>query len=1017
MTESKQADHSPEQKAAIEYIGGPQIILAGPGSGKTRVIVEKAAYLVEEKGYSADELLVLTYSSNTADELNQRIRFRQKDVPLPEASTFHAFGHRLVQRYYHLLGYSSPPELASDYQRYILMRQAYFKAAVIPPGLINPDSVMSDLESFVSRAADELVEPAEIEPLFQKWEANAKSLTNEDEKLELLQICEDLKFAARFYEIYERLKKENHLIDYGDMLRGAYKLLKSHKDILAAVRNKYRYILVDEFQDANSGQVEILHLIGRKSGKVCVVGDDDQSIYRFRGASYGSFINFQNKFPNTITHRLTINFRSSPPIVAASQALISFKGQERFDKEKKIVSNRQTGHKIGIMISTSQLVEAQRVKDLILSLLESKEVTNPNEIAVISRAHEHRRAIRRALSESRIPFQDLRPLSVFDIQDSYLIISMVRAILNDPRPDLIYPILAKYCRELSTVDYSEIGQIIRSNKPFEALKAITENADFPEKDRLSLKIIVSTIEELRGIQGLTPTSLMEALIDRTGLLKGAVAAGKEGETAVFALTALWNAMAEYEESGGGIDGLIDYLDWAEANGSIQVESLSSDGVKLITAHAAKGLEFPVVIVIGLSENRFPQGQKTKRFEFPQELSKEIEPPQDAHMQEERRLMYVAMTRAANRLYLSAIEHNRTKISRFIRELLEHPDNADFTMPADYDRSERFDNELDVFDRFEMINPERGLIESISSLKKKSPDSLEDNLTLMFEKLWQLLADAELVNTPEKFSKIVADSLARCSYVSSPKREWKSSARLRLSYTDLMTYKKCPLQYKFKKIYQIPEKVLPFLHLGNVMHSVLFESMATAKNIESITTEKLEKSFIEKWQKIRNPDIAWMESLKNAGFLMIHNFVKREKERTTKPIALEQRFEIELENCLLTGQIDRIDKDAEDELHLIDYKTGKIGARDSSFEKGDDQLVIYAIACNALFGGRLPKSAAYYYLADDREVPEPITPKKIDRVTKDVEMTAAEIAASQFPPKPNSYECGRCSYKNICPHKV
>ncbi len=1010
--------NSPEQKTAIEYTDGPQIILAGPGSGKTRVIVEKTAYLIERKGYSPEELLVLTYSNNTADELNQRIRARQKERPLSEAMTFHAFGQKIIQRYFGEFGFPEPPEVAGDYQQYRLMRQAYFKAAPIPPGLTNPDNVIYDLVSFVSRAQDELAEPGDISRFVEKKRVEIESIDDDDLRADMLRQLDDWRFAGTFYEIYQALKKENNLIDYGDMLAGTYRLLKSFPDILAIMRNRYKYILVDEFQDANSGQVEVVALLGEKSGKVCVVGDDDQSIYRFRGASYGSFVNFKNKFPRAVTHRLSINFRSTPHIVETSQALISYKTQERFDRSKKIVSNKKRGHRVGIMISAGQPAEAQAVKELILSLLAEKEADGPDEIAVISRTHEHRRLIRRALAEAGIPFSDQRPLPVFAVPEAYLVVSLVRAALKDTRPDLIFPILTRYCPNLSPIDYAEIGKVLQEHPPFDALRIIAESEILSETDRAALKMIYSAVEKASLAAESSPESLAASIIENSGIMKGAVLSGPSGETAALALTSLWSAIAEYEEAGGDLRGLSDFLDWAETNESIQVDSVGSSGVRLMTAHAAKGLEFPFVIVVGLSETRFPQKAKSPRFEFPQELSKEIKPPADAHFQEERRLLYVAITRASRRLFLSGIEQPRLGLSRFVNEIIASaaPHIYGLKTEAPPPKIDEFQHEDSV--EMEKPNSTSSLSETIAMLEKADDRFLGDGIVLLLEKLWRARAGAGLADDPEEFRQVVLQSIARCRLEpSSPYRAFETQSRPKLSYTDLKTYERCPLQYKFKKIYKIPEKILPYLHLGDAIHRTLFEAMAVSKNSKSIRFEDLEKSFLLKWQGYRSSDRAWMESLKNAGLLMLKNFVDVEKTRETVPLDLEKRFKLEMENCQLTGQIDRIDTDEKGELYLIDYKTGKIGATDKSFEADDDQLAIYALACAEIYGGKSPKSASLYFLAENREISQTLSAKRIDRVKSKVLDTAAKIAAGEFPPKPNSYECGRCSYKNICPHKI
>lgn len=1020
---------SPEQKLAIEYTDGPQIILAGPGSGKTLVIVEKATYLVEKAGLDPQQILVLTYSNNTADELNSRLQEREGDKPLPEAHTFHSFGQKIIEQRYECLGYKEPPRVLSDYRKYTLKRQAYFETAEVPAGLSNPESIIPLLSDFVSRACDELVGPGKLQEFIKSKELKLNAITNVDQLADEKELLEDLKFATRFYEIYNQKKVEGNFIDFEDMLFGLYKIFKHNPDILKAQRHRLKYILVDEFQDANSGQVAILALLEERSGKICVVGDDDQSIYRFRGASYGSFVNFKKLFPEAVTHTLTINYRGTPRIVAASQVLISHKTQDRFDPDKKLKSGRKSGLQIGAFISTDVNSESQNVVNLIGSLL--NEGIKPQDIAVISRAHDHRKQIYEALVKASIPVIEQRPFSIFSIQDVQVVSSFIRgAFLDDDDSDWIFPILFRYCNDLSPGQYSEISENLNELSPFELLTRLENIIEMSSLSLSGLKFALNIISQIKGfIPDGSASKLVEKALELSGTLSEAVARGEKSNRSAKALAQLWQAATDFEESEQisrltprHIHDFLDYLKWAEQTNTITLEPPSAEGVNLITAHSAKGLQFPVVIVVGLSERKFPKGDKDKRFTFPQKLSREIEPPPDAHTQEERRLMYVAMTRAANRLYLSGIQRPRVRISRFFTDVISHENFGEYGEVVDVDdiyietgKKKMISQETD--NNFTLKISEI-LSSTISAGKNGRQENviLENGISLLTEKLWSVMSSSGYTRSPDDFKRLLTDLINRCELKKIEPAGIEKSKKPKLSYTDIETYKSCPLRYRFKKVLKIPEKIGPHVYLGDAIHRTLYEVMSTVSKGKKPSVKDLKQIFFKKWSSYRNQDKTWMENLKNAGLMMLENFAKREKESRLKIVGLEKRFALEYDNFKLVGKIDRIDKDEKHELYIVDYKTGRIGTSQSAKDKADDQLFIYAMACPSLYD-KLPAEVAYYYLGDDRLASFVVSEKDLQKVLAKISGIADKIADGDFTATPSIFECSRCSYKNICPDKV
>jgi DNA helicase-2/ATP-dependent DNA helicase PcrA len=1011
---------SPEQKLAIEYVSGPQIILAGPGSGKTLVIVEKAAFLAENLGLTPEQVLILTYNTMTAEELNSRLRKREQTIPLAEARTFHSYGQKIIQKHFQYLGYKNPPEVADSYRQYQLQRKAYFQSASIPPGLANPDNVIDSVKSFISRACDELVSPQEILDYAARKQNELPIIADPDQREFARQQLADLQFAATFYDNYQKLKIANDIIDFDDMLFGLYRIIANNPEVLAAERHRLKYILVDEFQDANSGQVETLSLLAQNSGRICVVGDDDQSIYRFRGASYGSFVNFKKHFENAKTHKLSVNYRSTMPIVTAAHTLITHETQERYEREKFTQAEVQTGEKIGVFISPDTRAEAQRVTGLIQSILSNNPELTPDSIAVISRAHDHRREIRNCLAMAQIPVVDQRPIAIFSIFEVNLLAAILRGALGDDNPDWLYPILLKYAPGLSPVNYTQIGESLKTLNPFNVIQNLTNDEQIRPVDRSGLSLVAGILNNIRALApDMTPSGLVEKVLIATGLLSNAVADKESGDLKARGLTRFWMVVSEYEENNeNNLPEFLRYLIWAQTDESITLEPPIQSGVHLLTAHSSKGLEFPVVIVIGLSERKFPQDNRNGRFEFPQELSKEIEPPPDAHVQEERRLMYVAMTRAARQLYLSGIKRSRVNISRFFSEIIGKENFSQYgkeILFSDMPDEPVADGNAIPLNLTESYAA--NLAEILGGIIGDSQTNLTSGMSLLVQRLWTDLAAAGIYHDPAQFKQALAKTIDECALEIPQPSPVEPKAKPKLSYTDIKMYDSCPLQYRFKKILKVPEKAGPQMYLGDAIHRTLQEAMQRKLEGVSLDIEKLKADFIEKWQKFGHSDIAWMESLKNAGLKMLDTFIEHERTLSTHVLALERPFKIERDNFILSGRIDRVDTDNSGELYIIDYKTGKIGMPDSSYEsKKDDQLIIYAMVCPELFG-KLPAQVSFYYLSEGKLASHVVSQKEIDKLQEKISEIAKRIAADDFTATPNKFNCSYCSYRSICPFKA
>ena len=381
-------------------------------------------------------------------------------------------------------------------------------------------------------------------------------------------------------------------------------------------------------------------------------------------------------------------------------------------------------------------------------------------------------------------------------------------------------------------------------------------------------------------------------------------------------------------------------------------------------------------------------------------------------------MYVGMTRAARQLYLSGLSKPRVKISRFFAEVISKDNfdqfgrNVEFAaQPVLSDKKEIIG--LDVVNTYEIETSE-----IIKSILGGGQSNLEFGFGLLIQKMWQVSNRLPDQVSVDNFKRSLIDIINN-SRLEEPRPVLRlpSEEKPRLSYTDIRIYGKCPLQYRFKKILRISERAGPQMHLGDAIHRTLQEAMAKAGNQIKPTADELKGLFLDKWQKYRHSDLTWMESLKRAGLEMLEKFAEREQSVKTRVMALEKDFRIDRPEFVLAGRIDRVDIDEAGEIYVIDYKTGKIGMPESSYEsKKDDQLIVYAMVCPELFG-KLPAEVAFYYLAENKLISSIVSQKDIDSLHSKIGEIAGRIAAGDFTATPSPFECGQCSYRNICPFKA
>ena len=639
------------QKEAVLHTEGPLLILAVAGSGKTRVLTHRIAYLIEEQGVNPWNILAITFTNKAAGEMRQRVDslvgFGSESIWV---STFHSACVRILRRYIDRLGYDNRFTIYDTDDQKTLMKEVCRKV-----DLDTKRFKERMLLSVISSAKNEMILPDEFE-------------LNAGGDFAQLQI-------AKAYREYEAQLRSNNALDFDDLLVRTVQLLDTQTDVRESYQERFRYIMVDEYQDTNHAQYRLVSLLSAKYQNLCVVGDDDQSIYRFRGATIENILSFEEEFPGATVIRLEQNYRSTQNILDAANGLI---GHNYARKGKNLWTENGTGDKVISYRAVDELGEAMFVVRQIEESAARGQKFSDN--AVLYRTNAQSNTIERQLVRTGIPYRIVGGTKFFDRKEIRDILAYFHVIENPSDAVRIRRIINEPKRGIGDATVRLVEEIAEQQglAMFDVMKQASDYAALSKKSTV-LREFAEMIETLRHI---SDTSSLEILLDetmrQTGYAEMLETQGVEGRVRLENIAELKTNLIKYENDSedGGLQGFLE-----EVSLFTDLDNLndSEDSVILMTMHSAKGLEFKNVYVIGLEENLFPSYQSASS---------------DSEIEEERRLAYVALTRAKERLYLTCAAQrmlfgrtSRNQPSRFLREipeeLLDRKDDAarTFTPPA------------------------------------------------------------------------------------------------------------------------------------------------------------------------------------------------------------------------------------------------------------------------------------------------------------------------------------------------
>jgi len=953
------------QRQAIDHVHGPMLVVAGAGTGKTTVLTRRIARLIREHQVRPDEILAVTYTENAAREMRERVQadLRGTDISDLQVTTFHAYCNDLLFRCGKQFGVLDEKDLWIYLRKRLReLRLNYFVRAA------NVSQFLDDLLDFMRRCQDELVGPdtyAEYVRRLERGELpiprvskskDAVTLTDE----EVLGRCREI---ANVFATVERMLREDNLGTFGHMITRAYELLQQDSERLARERERARFILVDEFQDANFAQVKILQKLAGEECNVFAVGDPDQAIYRFRGASSAAFGLFQRHFPGAKLVALEKNRRSTTPILRCAFALISKnpdifpagKGSTFPYQRSPLVSAREEDAKrdntelqsvpVETVVLTAKEIECL---DLVTTIqqLHSRSRCRWQDIAVLYRQHAHRDQLAAELSEKSVPFS-IENMDVMDTPEVRDLFACLGAVVSEADS-------ASLLRVAALLQFTIDPETLRAG--ISALPRDAKEAGVAlvlrqiEGGAAVLEALRQTRDEVTQA-GAKSRAALEIIIRCFGLDRSS-----RPLRAVLDFVSNWEGKPITKT--GEIAELLDYLDYfREAHGVIPMPSRDENAVRLITAHAAKGLEFNHVFVLRANTNSFPSSYKESLVEFPRELRDADSVAQGEgkalHDEEERRLFYVAMTRARDSLTIYARQGKGrdTTPAGFLRDLLKDPGLSRWLRKR---HARAF--QTDMF----------GEAAAPVSVSRTSE--------------WLLLPPASDLHT-------------------------------KLSATAVQTYETCPLQFQLEREWRIPREVPAAMQYGAAMHRVLRTYYDSVRSQRPITDDALVELFRGDLAAAGIQDHYQHELYAQQGIEQLREFL-RVSRRAPQPEVLhtEESFEVRMGNATVVGRIDRIDQIGGGHVVITDYKTGKPQSQEDADESL--QLSIYALAARERWGYHADH-LVFYNLEENSSAITRRSELQLEEAKLKVEDVAENIAAGRFDPNPG-FHCSFCPYRNLCP---
>ncbi len=1017
-----------EQLAAVTHQDGPLLIVAGAGTGKTTVITQRIAYLIEQGKAKSDEILALTFTEKAAGEMEERV-----DRLLPMGyldlwiSTFHSFGERIIKTHGLDIGLPAGAKLLNEFEQWALIKNNldkfdldYYK----PMG--NPTKFINALLKHFSRLKDEDISPARYLEYSEELQQNLDSkLSGADNKEIATQEINRINEVANAFHIYNQLLLDNEAMDFGDLINYTLKLFRERPAILDKYRKQFKYILLDEFQDTNWAQYELIKLLAQLRNNLVVVGDDDQSVYKFRGASVSNILQFKKDFVSAKEIILIKNYRNKQNILDLAYDFIQLNNPNRLEYalnrqqtaddrrqkinvlSKKLMAQNKGKGVIEVIKGSDWHDEIKKVIERIADIKischserseESREKTTGSsrrrfappqddsaniswsDFGILTRANEPAKEICSFLEVSGLPYQYLASRGLYakgvimdvvaylKLLDNYHESAAVYRVLNLPVFNFTY-------RELVNFNYFARKKCWSL---FEVLRSFPNvGPELKKKIDLVLRLINKHTALAREKN---VGEIILAFVNDSGYLKYLMRdKGQKAQESINLLNQFLSRVKKFEAASDdkSVKAFLSEFNMeleAGDQGTMPTDTDSGpDAIRVMTVHAAKGLEFKYVFLLGMVDKRFPTIERKEPILIPDALVKEELPTGNIHLEEERRLFYVAITRAKEELY--------------------------FSWASDY-----------------------------GGLRKKKPSRF-----LIESKLISIKAADNTVILSE--AKNPVDTVTRSFVAKAPQDDSKiHRVPSYFSHTQLTAYKNCPYQYYFAHILRVPTRGKYVFSFGQAMHLTMQKLFELIKERRSYQQDNLFGKQKRKEAKIKLEEVleiyknSWIddwyddksskEDYQKKGKEIIKKYYEKYNDNWPDAISLEQGVNLKIQGYRIFGKIDRIDDCGQDSIQIVDYKTGAPKKQDKISADDKEQLLIYQMAVGQAMDKKI-HNMQFYYLNDNSEVNFVGTGKELadmeEKIIERIHGIEESARTGEFIPKPGIL-CKYCDFKDICEYR-
>ncbi|MGZ8437205.1 MAG: ATP-dependent helicase [Candidatus Limnocylindrales bacterium] len=1007
---------NPDQLRAVTHGDGPLLVVAGAGTGKTQVITRRIAWLIATRRAKPSEILALTFTDKAAEEMavrvDQLVPYGYTDAAI---STFHAFGDSLIREYALELGLPTDVRVLSRPEVVIFLREHLFEFeldAYRPLG--DPTRFLAALATLFSRCKDEDISPADFLAHADRMTAEAGRVAIETGGVDDADAPDRAEAAAeharrqaelaRAFETYQALMAANGCIDFGDQVSVALRLVRTSAAARAAIAGRFRYILVDEFQDTNRAQAELVALLAEPHRNVTVVGDDDQAIYAFRGAAIDNILAFQDRYLGARAVVLRRNYRSLAPVLDAAYRLIRFNDPDRLEVRTGVVKQLrpERASPAPAPVRLEVFASGSEEADWIAAEIARRvgEGAAPRDHAVLVRANGHADPILRALNMAGIPWRFSGTSGLYARPEVRMLLAFLRVVADlDSSVDL-YGLASSEVYAMGGEDLTAIVNMARRRN-----RSVWAVLDELERQPGILRLAPETratarqlVTDLRGYADMAHErpagELLYRFLRGSGVLARLVAADTpSAEEALqniarfFEIVRAQSALLADDRAVFVAPHLATLIEAGDDPATAELDP-DADAVAVLTVHKAKGLEFPVVFLPGMVAGRFPLNGRGETLPLPAGLGRGEPPTPGSTLAEERRLCYVAMTRARDELILChAADYGGARarrVSPFVLEALDLPTTAGV--------------------------PGAGA----------RPTSPAERLA--------------------GFDAVAAPAMAADGPISEP---------LSLSFYQIDDYLTCPLKYKYAHVLRVPLAPHHAIIYGAALHKAVQMFHVRHAKGYVMSEAELDEVFESAWSNEGFVSRDHEEARLAAGRAALRRFRAAQlAPDAVIPTYVEREFSFSLGGDRVRGRWDRVDIEPAGErgedaagqapeaaasadvvsptlgmlgperVTITDYKSSDVRDPAKARQRARDslQLQIYAMGYEAMTG-RLPDAVALHFLESGLIGRVPVDPGRLAKARQKIIGAAAGMRARDYTPRPDYLACTYCAFREICPTSV